>query len=307
MFPLTLMLHPARFFNQVGLGGYTRRGLAVFTATALTQVLASIVYSSKVVYEVALGPYSLARIDLFRPDYLVMSSLTTVFVALVVLVGVGRILGRFLGGTTVPMRVFITATMYLFTIMALVNIVYMGLAYTSPSETYYVMGAEFRDVVFHDARLRWSNESVVNEVEAGVLYAREASVERVYFNGSSVKSGGYTARELDNILKSTSLRAVLKQPQAPPHELPPTIVVEDFVSSGVEAKNIILTSVVAVSNEPGIFLVQLGFVRSFLWRALMSVYLGVMVQTLHKTKTKTTILVIVLAFLAVTYLVPTLF
>jgi hypothetical protein len=64
--------------------------------------------------------------------------------------------------------------------------------------------------------------------------------------------------------------------------------------------------VVAVLNEPGIFLVQLGFVRSFLWRALMSVYLGVMVQTLHKTKTKTTILVIVLAFLAVTYLVPTL-
>ena len=307
MFPLTLMLHPARFFNQVRSGGYTRKGLAVFTAAALSQVLASIVYGGRVVYEVALGPYSLARVDVFRPDFLVMSSLTTVFVALVVLVGVGRILGRFLGHVTVPMRVFITATMYLFTIMALINIAYTGLAYTSPSETYYVLGAEFRDVVFYDARLKWSNESVANEIEAGVLYAREASVERVYPNGSSVKSGGYTARELDNILKSTSLRAVLRQPQAPPHELPPTIVVEDVSSSGVEARNILLTSVVAVSNEPGTFLVQLGFVRSFLWRALMSVYLGVMVQTLHRTKTIVTILVIVLAFLAVTYLVPTLF
>lgn len=307
MSPFTLILSPSRFFQQIGLGGYTRKGLAVFAAATLSQVMASLVYSSKVLYEVALGPYSLAKISLFRIDYLVMSSLTTVFVNLVVLVGVGRILGRFLGKAYVPMKVFITAAMYLFTFLALVNVAYTGLAYTAPSEKYLVLGAEFRDVVFYDVRLRWFNESVVNEVEAPILYAREAAVNRVFINGSSVKSGAYMVEELESILKSTSLKTVLRQPQAPPHKLPSTIVVEDFSSSGVEAKNTVLTSVAAVLNEPGAFLVQLGLVRNFVWRALMSIYLGVAVQALHKTKTITTLLVMLLAYLSVTNLVPVLF
>lgn len=307
MSALTFFTNPVRFFARIGERGSVRKGLAVLAVSAFSQILASFIYSQRVVYDTVLGPYSLAEINLFRPDYLVMSSLTTVFVALVIVVGLGRISGRLLGKQNVSMKVFITASMNLLAILALANLAYAGLALQSPSETYYVLGAEFRDVLFYNVSLRWAGGDMSGSLEADVLYAKEAYIERVSADDMPIQGGGYTVEEINRILTASRLRAVLNQPQAPPHTLPQTIEVEEFSSTKIEAKNVVLTSVAAVVDDPGTYLAQLGLAKNFGWRFLTSIYLGLAVYTLHKTRVLSAILIMVLAYLALTNLVPVLF
>ncbi|MEM4189942.1 MAG: hypothetical protein QXQ70_02685 [Candidatus Caldarchaeum sp.] len=306
---LTFFSRPSRFFTSLESQPHLKKGLTVFGMAAVSQILVSIyILGYKTVYEVALGEYSMTEIKLFSPDYLVMSSLTTVFVALVMLVGVGRIMGRFFGKSTSSMKTFINAVLHLFMILAFVNAVYVALAVGAPSEKYYVFGVEFTDVVFHGAKLSWTgSDGEKVAVEAEILYARKANVTRVYQNQTPVESSAYTAEEIKTILRTTQLHATLSQPSAPPHTLPEKITVESFSFTNLNVKNVVLTSVAAVRGEPGAFLVQLSLFRNVAWKALTSVYLGFCVSALHATSKKTSFLIMLVSYLVLTNLVPTLF
>ncbi len=308
MNPFTLLLKPRTYFTSLETHSTVKKGMAVFSLATLTQALASLYYlSSKTTYEIALGQYSVVEITLFGWDYIVMSSLTTVFVALVILLGVGRIFGRFLGRTTPSMKTFINAVFHLFIILAVVNAIFVVFAAPAPAEEYYIFGVELTDVVFHNVSLSWINtDNVRVSMETPILYAKKANITRVHFNQSVVQSGGYTAEEINRLLDETRLEAKLFQPSAPPNTLPQTIEVETLVFKNLEAKNIVLTSVAAVKEGPGTYLVQLILVRGIIWRLLTSVYLGLCVYFLHSTSRKASLLVMVISYLAVTNLVPTL-
>ncbi|MEM4354463.1 MAG: hypothetical protein QW470_06925 [Candidatus Caldarchaeum sp.] len=306
---LTFFSHPSRFFTSLESQLNVKKGLTIFSIAAVSQILVSLyIVSYKTVYEVALGEYSMAEIRLFSPDYLVMSSLTTVFVALVMLVGVGRIMGRLFGKSSASMKTFINAVLHLFIILAIVNIVYVAFAAGAPSERYYVFGVEFTDVVFHGAKLVWTgSEGGKTGVEADILYAKKADVARVHQNQTPVASGVYTAEEITSLLRTTQLKATLTQPSAPPHALPEKIAVESLSFTSLNAKNVVLTSVAAVRGEPGAFLVQLSLVRNVSWKALTSVYLGFCVSALHNTSRKMSPFVMLISYLVLTNLVPALF
>ncbi|MDW7977706.1 MAG: hypothetical protein RMH74_02760 [Candidatus Caldarchaeum sp.] len=308
MNPLKLLVKPLHFFESVEKTS-VKTGLIIFSAAALSQIIASLVFLNfKTVYEVALGEYSLVELRLFRLDYIVMSSLTTVFVALVIHVGVGRILGRLTGRNTPPMKTFINAVFHVFIILAAVNISYAALASTAQPETYYVFGFELTDVVFYNVTLTYTNSAGENvSVENSILYAKKANVSRVHSDLKPVKTGAYTAEEVAKILAETRLRAVLLQPSSPPYRLPEKLEAGVFLFNDVDAKNIVLTSVGAVREGSGTFLVQLSLLRNTAWRVLLSVYLGLCVYVLHRTSKKAMFLVMAASYLASTNLVPSLF
>ncbi|MCS7137776.1 MAG: hypothetical protein NZ941_05330 [Candidatus Caldarchaeum sp.] len=193
MNPLTLLIRPVQVKN-IEPSKDIRKALLVFAAAALSQILASLyVFRFKTVYEIALGPYSRVELRLFQLDYLVMSSLATVFVALVMFVGVGRIFGRFLGKAHASMRSFLTAFLFLFTVFAIVNAVYAVSAVAASPEKYYIFGAQFTDVVFRNATLTWTDENGDRKViESPILYAKRANVTRVQLHNKIVETGAYT-------------------------------------------------------------------------------------------------------------------
>ncbi|MEM1943225.1 MAG: hypothetical protein QXO30_04840 [Candidatus Caldarchaeum sp.] len=309
MNPLTLLVKPHQFFSLLESVSSIRKGLTIFTAAAITQILAGLVFLSfKTVYEVGLEAYSLVEIRLFRWDYVVMSSLTTVFVAVVVLVGVGRILGRLFGRQAPSMKTFINAVFHVFLILAVVNSAYVVLASASPPEKYYIFGVELTDVVFYNVSLGYTDtagEKVL--VENSILYAKQANISRVYADTKPVRTGAFTAEEVSRIMAETELRAVLYKPSSPPYTMPETVEASSLNFDDVEAKNIVLTSVAAVRDEPGTFLVQLSLARNVVWRVLTSVYLGIAVYVLHKTSRKVMFIIMLAAYLASANLVPSLF
>jgi len=305
--PFTMIIRPIRFFEALEEHPDVRTGLAVFTFAALSQVVAAVsFFNFKTVYEVVLEEYSVVELRLFGLDYLIMSGMTTVFIALVVLVGVGRILGRFLGGKTPSMRVFITAALHIFLVFAVVNAGFTALAAAAPSEKYYVFGVEFNDIIFRNATLTWVDENgAKNTTVSELVYARKANVTRVFPNMSTVKSGAYTPSQLAEIISKTRLRAYLSQVSAPPFNLSSTIMVEEISFSEISARNVVLTSVAVVKGGLGDVLIQLALARNILWRILLSVYLGLCVKTLHSTSKKASLLIMIVSYLAVSNLVPT--
>ncbi|MCS6783855.1 MAG: hypothetical protein NZ581_01475 [Candidatus Caldarchaeum sp.] len=307
MNPLKLLAKPSEV-NNIEPSRDIRKALLVFTAAALSQILVSlIVLRFKTVYEIALGPYSRIELRLFQLDYIVMSSLTTVFVALVMFVGVGRIFGRFLGKNHASMRSFLTAFLFLFTVFAVINVVYAVSVTASSPEKYYVFGAQFTDVIFQNATLSWVDENGVKQtVESPVLYAKKANVTRITVGDKAVETGAYTAEEIDKIIQTSSLKASLQQPSAPPYNLPPQLNVENFEFEDLVAKNVLLTSVAAVKEQPGAFLPTVSVLKNFIWRLVMSVYAGLFVMHLHGTSRKSALLVMVFTYLAVTNFVPAL-
>ncbi len=307
MNPFTLLIKPRTYFTSLETHSTVKKGLAILSLAAITQMLSTLYYlRGKTTYEIALGQYSV-EIRLFGLDYIVMSSLTTIFTALVILLGVGRIFGRFLGRTSPSMKTFINAIFHLFIILAVVNALFVAFAAPAPAEEYYIFGVELTDVVFHNVSLSWINaEKLRVSIEVPILYARKANIIRVHLNQSAVKSGGYTAEEINRLLAETRLEATLFQPSAPPNILPQTIELETLTFEDLEAKNIVLTSVAAVKEGSGTYLAQLILVRGIVWRVLTSAYLGLCVYFLHATSRKVSLLVMVLSYLAVTNLVPTL-
>ncbi|MEM3093756.1 MAG: hypothetical protein QXK46_03235, partial [Candidatus Caldarchaeum sp.] len=129
----------------------------------------------------------------------------------------------------------------------------------------------------------------------------------VYADTRPVQTGAFTAEEVSRIMAETELRAVLHRPSSPPYTMPETVEASSLNFDDVEAKNIVLTSVAAVRDEPGTFLVQLSLVRNVVWRVLTSAYLGIAVYVLHKTSKKTMLVIMLAAYLASANLVPSLF
>ncbi|MEM2036579.1 MAG: hypothetical protein QXG21_03375, partial [Candidatus Caldarchaeum sp.] len=275
MNPLTLLADPSKVKN-IDAPKDIRKALLVFTAAAISQILISLyVFQFKTVHEIALGPYSRVELRLFQTDYLVMSSLVTVFVALVIFVGVGRIFGRFLGKTHSSMRVFLTAFLYLFSIFAIINVLFLVSATFSSPQKYYVFGAEFREVVFRDASLTWVDENGVKQaISSDVVYARKANITRVDVEGKAVQPGAYSSADIEKIIQTTVPLAFLEQPLAPPHVLPEKITVESFEFKELVSRNIVLNSIALVSDQAGGYLPTLSVVKNFLWRVAMSVYAG---------------------------------
>lgn len=306
MNPFSLLIKPSRV-TEIDASKDIRKALFVFAASALSQIIASLyILQFKTTYEIALGPYSKVELQLFRLDYIVMSSLTTVFVALVMFVGVGRIFGRFLGKKHASMRTFLTAFLFLFTIFTVINAVYLVSAAVSKPEKYYIFGAQFTDVIFQNASLTWVEDGVKKTVESQILYAKKANVTRLTSTNKAVETGAYTADEVVRIIETTTLYTTLQQPSAPPHSLPDQINAERFEFADLVAKNVLLTSVAAVKEQPGAFLPVMSLVKNFSWRFLMSFYAGLFVMHLHNTSRKSAILVMVFTYFATTNFVPAL-
>ncbi|MEM0348714.1 MAG: hypothetical protein QXD24_00820 [Candidatus Caldarchaeum sp.] len=304
MNPVTLLLHPSKAKTIDG-SREIRKALIVFALAALSQAAVAIyIYRFKTVYEIALGPYSIVELELFQPDYLLMASLTTVFIALVIIVGVGRILGRLLGRNHASMRDFLTVFLYLFTVFAIINVVIFGASIPSAPEKYYVFGAQFSDVIFRNATLTWVDGDIARTIEAELLYAKRANVTRMLSDGKMVETGGYTAEEIQRIISESVLTVSLQNPAAPPYSLPESITLEDFVFQDITPRNTLLTSIAAVRDQPGAYIPTISVVKNFAWRIIMSIYTGLFVMYLHNTSRKSAFLVILLTYLAVANLVP---
>lgn len=304
MNPLTLLIHPSKAKTIEG-SREIRKALIVFTLAALSQAAVAIyIYRFKTVYEIALGPYSIVELELFQLDYLLMASLTTVFIALVIIVGVGRILGRLLGKNHASMRDFLTVFLYLFTVFAMVNVAIFAASIPSAPEKYYVFGAQFSDVIFRNATLTWVDGDIARTIETELLYAKRANVTRVLSDGKMVETGAYTADEIQRIIAESVLTVSLQNPSAPPYNLPDKITLEDFVFRDIAPRNTLITSIAAVSEQPGAFIPIISVVKNFAWRILMSIYTGLFVMYLHNTSRKSAFLVMLLTYLAVANLVP---
>ena len=301
---MTLLIHPSKAKTIEG-SREIRKALIVFTLAALSQAAVAIyIYRFKTVYEIALGPYSIVELELFQLDYLLMASLTTVFIALVIIVGVGRILGRLLGKNHASMRDFLTVFLYLFTVFAMVNVAIFAASIPSAPEKYYVFGAQFSDVIFRNATLTWVDGDIARTIETELLYAKRANVTRVLSDGKMVETGAYTADEIQRIIAESVLTVSLQNPSAPPYNLPDKITLEDFVFRDIAPRNTLITSIAAVSEQPGAFIPIISVVKNFAWRILMSIYTGLFVMYLHNTSRKSAFLVMLLTYLAVANLVP---
>jgi len=302
--PLTLLIHPSKAKTVEG-SREIRKALIVFTLAALSQAAVTIyIYRFKTVYEIALGPYSIVELELFQLDYLMMASLTTVFTALVIIVGVGRILGRLLGRNHASMRDFLTVFLYLFTVFAIVNVFIFTATIPSAPEKYYVFGAQFSDVIFRNATLTWVDGDIARTIETELLYAKKANVTRVLSDGKMVETGGYTADEIQRIISESVLTVSLQNPSAPPYSLPEKISLEDFVFQDITPRTTLITSIAAVREQPGAFIPIISVVKNFAWRVLMSIYTGLFIMYLHNTSRKSAFLVMLLTYLAVANLVP---
>jgi len=204
--PIHVVTRPSTFFSSLAEKDSLRRGIVIFSLACVTTLAASAYYyMNKVRYVLALGPFSTIELQILRADYIVMSKLTYLFLAVLVLLGISRIFARLIRAREVGIKTFISAVLHSFFIILLINVASAPLLLLYPGQSYGVVGADFENVYLLNATLTGvtAEEKIPVEVRNQHVSAERMEVRYLDGSGNPVDWDAVSPQDAAKILHSS--------------------------------------------------------------------------------------------------------
>ena len=202
---LKILSRPSDFFADEERINDTRTSLIIFgLAMATTSLIAAYYYSEKVIYYLELGELSNIPIQLLSVDYIIMSRLAYLFLAALIVLGVGRVFARLVNAERATVKAHLNVVFYSFLVILVMNLVSLPVILAYPVQQYGIVGASFDTVSFINASIVAEDVASGFNVSASSTLITADRMDVKYINelGQPVKWSELNSTEVKQILET---------------------------------------------------------------------------------------------------------
>jgi len=209
---IALLTNPNKFFSDERSIQNTKKSILVFGASiATTALISAYYYSEKVKYYLELGDLSNIPVQILSLDYVIMSRLAYLFMASIIVLGVGRIFARVVNASHTDIKRHLNTVFYSFLVILVVNIASSPVVLSYPVQKYGIVGVSFEQVFLSNATLIGGTLDGKIDIKVNNTLIIAEKLDIKYFDrmGNAVKWSELTTEDIKTILENYKPRIIL--------------------------------------------------------------------------------------------------
>jgi len=199
-----ILVKPSEFFADEEKINDTKTSLVIFgLAMAITSLVSAYYFSEKVIYYLELGELSNIPIQLLGIDYIIMSRLAYLFLASLIILGVGRVFAKLVNAERASIKLHLNVVFFSFLVILIMGIISTPVILAYPVKQYGIVGASFESVSLLNADIAAEDMETGFKVEASstLIIADRMDIKYLNESGYPIEWGRLNSSQIRKMLE----------------------------------------------------------------------------------------------------------